>query len=1227
MIQPRGLLLIVCYTAAMALPVASQAGEPAETAHPAPIGLAVLESEILADLPAEEQKALAGTIDTMLTESLAGRKEFILVDRRLLDKVLNEKKTQTVVGKGTEVGDNVAAAMAPENVPEPLRPFWAAGVLICPTIQYIDPENPNEGICIIVQAVAAQTGQLLAETHLKSPFQEGRWKEAPETCDSLQSLWSEIPRMLQQTNSFPLVEISDSHLSVTSSRLQWILDDLTDSLRAAVGAESGAVLLTPRQPLSTKEERLLRIMGLSNVGNNDPAAGLAASPNIRISVKLEEKSKSGVPFDAVAFTLTLKGSRRDGTKISHVLKGTVGKYQEIQIAAKEWLTSFLKREISHNRPVNATDQEDACRRFAQEELAIVRRMIKTYNTLPPVSDINHGWDLSPLKQGLRASLYKRALRICHLDPTNEEAAYVVALTIDSPYFLRGQERSEARWNRVILECQRYLDRFSGPTKLNDHRFQVLRQLSGVYTGLCDLRGPSGGWTDSPDQEIAFRYAEACLPAMAETDILDIAQAGQNTGNLWATANVLTQALFLTCPADRLNEQHQWWCRFWAKNIKPLKRYDVPTWTFAELGYHARKKDVQALRDSLVALGRKGPSASRWLWEGMNSPAYARDYLRVAGDPEWKTWRPEVVTPTDRFYPTFDDWNRLFSQLVPTMPSVWDFQNLPEPPVEQTVLLPQEVIQYGHSGVYMHQLQSPVELLATTDGWMWFSAPGPLRSQPVCNLKTDFRLYTCAVESLPKDSTTSASLQAVDWPTHPLEAKNQTKAPPIIVVCAATSGSRDDASVWIGTAYHGVAQFQRKGKRWVGLWYTTRNGLPGMYIATVMTCRHDGKTKMLLHTRDEQYSQPSFCVLDTDSGKVSVLGISPNEQSSYDLWAGDMEDGSRVALAPTTLADGMDIDLKNVKALSKISYRGQVLSTGTGKVPVLVEESGLYALEGRKLVPRRLLDSAVQENWIFYDDQTRFLGVGFFSRARQFWSVPSAPSLNGGVSSYWDGHRIWTTSDGHLLAYQPSWDANPDNDLWIGPFRLPDSGNAMALIPATEGGFWVTSSQGRIYRLNPNRVVKAAQAAGQTITTAKWKRQYEKNVMRGDWRGKVCFLIATRQWEKTIAILDDQVSSPKVELYRSLILARMGKHKQAARLYGLIAENKKATPTERALASVNQIKMLHITGQWQAMLDAADAFCSLFPDMQPRGNPTHSLDWYRTDACRKLVAEKEGHVNE
>ncbi len=121
---------------------------PIQLASAGKICVAVLEPEVQGDLPLEEKKSLSAAIERALTESLNADRQFTLVDRQSIDQVLEERKTAS----GTRFSaDTVSAG---------LKPFWAAGVLVCARL---DSKTQN----IAVEAVSAQSGQLLASLYVE----------------------------------------------------------------------------------------------------------------------------------------------------------------------------------------------------------------------------------------------------------------------------------------------------------------------------------------------------------------------------------------------------------------------------------------------------------------------------------------------------------------------------------------------------------------------------------------------------------------------------------------------------------------------------------------------------------------------------------------------------------------------------------------------------------------------------------------------------------------------------------------------------------------------------------------------------------------------------------------------------------------------------------------------------------------------------------------------------
>ena len=299
----------------------------AKNAEASPISVAVIEPEVTADLPNDERKALAGWLDTLLSESLAKQKGVVPVDRQALDKLLAEK-----AGKMAGL-----AKITPDEIAEPLRQFWSVGVLICSTIQPADEKNPKSGpLLISLEAVAAQTGKLLADVQFTAK-REFAGKTLQQSDARFEQFWQTVGRNASRDKGLPLVEVAETQLVGSTSRLQWMADDFGDTLRGVVAASRQAILLTPRHPGSTKEERLLRVMGLATAKTNDSVANLAPTPDARAAVEIKEEQATGISFDKTPVQIRLQWQRRGAKPVAREWKGTVGQYEDLRKQAMFWL--------------------------------------------------------------------------------------------------------------------------------------------------------------------------------------------------------------------------------------------------------------------------------------------------------------------------------------------------------------------------------------------------------------------------------------------------------------------------------------------------------------------------------------------------------------------------------------------------------------------------------------------------------------------------------------------------------------------------------------------------------------------------------------------------------------------------------------------------------------------------------------------------------------------------
>ena len=93
----RYLSHIKCLAFAALLIAAPTWAQNASTPPAEKVRIAVMETEVLADLPAEDRKTLAAMIDTIVTTSLSEQATFEMIERQALEKVLAERKHQRVI--------------------------------------------------------------------------------------------------------------------------------------------------------------------------------------------------------------------------------------------------------------------------------------------------------------------------------------------------------------------------------------------------------------------------------------------------------------------------------------------------------------------------------------------------------------------------------------------------------------------------------------------------------------------------------------------------------------------------------------------------------------------------------------------------------------------------------------------------------------------------------------------------------------------------------------------------------------------------------------------------------------------------------------------------------------------------------------------------------------------------------------------------------------------------
>lgn len=1204
-----------------------------------PICVAVLEPEVLTDLPQAERKALASSLDTLLAESLAKQSGFTLVDRLALDKVLAEK-----AGKAEGL-----ARIAPGEVVRPLQPFWAAGVLICSQIDV-------KAGAVIIEAVSAQTGQVLAGIYVKAKVTSAE-DIAKTIGPKMESFVRDNRLGIARMRDKPLLEIS-GRLTSGLSRLAWMADDLAEAAGAKVSAGNEAVLLAPRQPLVTKEERFLRVMGLADAHKDDALAGLSPVPQVRLSFELTDSAKTGVSLEKTPIRLNLS-FRRGAEKASKTqIDGEVGQWDTCRDKAVDWLGRQLSA-LGGNTAARPQDEQQRAKQLAEEELSVVA----------PWTGLSYHQQ-QELDLASRRRIARRVLRAAHLDPTSEQAAYLAACYADALDPREGKDTRElslATIDRAMIEVQRYLDRFPG--RDIEHHLAMFSRAGRL--------GVQGKWklAGGPAQRDAilrpadvrqYPYASFFVRAWAEEGYLGNVDARYHRGNAFSAFSfALIMDLIPCIPEDKLDEEHEYWRNFYATKVdKILLTHDFKDflntrpapWDLVDAAFQARKKNPQGVRKAFQGLGGEFPPSQTAVWGGdQGTPSRVPMFLKAAGDPDWKTWQPEF-TAAEALTIGLDEMTAFIQGLAGKSLPSWQLDLArPVPAIE--IVAPEAVKSSGRRSGWS---LGDVEALFVAGKDIWLITP----ASSVGGTRTLSHLFAAEMKPAVNGKIVLDPVE-IAWPQD-AQAKQLPSDVPIFETRYVAEGAASP-TVWIGTQSSGLARFDKASGRWTGRWYTESDGFPSNTIDQISSCRSGTKRLILL-------------VSSTRSVRIMPDGSRKPDRPTY-IWTLNPET-SEVKL----LLDGSQ--LKDPRMFSPAAM------TKDGKLfPLEFLGRGKYDLDVGRIwdfisfgVTSKSSDLVRDEN-----DRFRLLQImwdagpdGNFNCLNElsletFKRLPTSPGRSGGqysvfplpetqyvfgrvwwrtgdavtISGRWPavygefvrGRRrhLWigfSSADGHrgtsrwLVAYRPApagakdW---ADQDQWVGPFRVPGQGTITRMAPYGEESLLLTTNQ-QMYAIDCRQAIEQAIGQGLACSTAQWRVRYEKRLRTSGWKDVLPLLLQSQKWDQVARLLDAEqerlrstgsglnTGETHLKLWRAHLQARKGDLTDALQLYDQVAKRAAADRDKPAevYARMNQIILLFHAERFQEMLDLCQSVNRRFPQTAPERDEER-LSWYVKEAKKRIVA--------
>jgi len=554
-------------------------------------------------------------------------------------------------------------------------------------------------------------------------------------------------------------------------------------------------------------------------------------------------------------------------------------------------------------------------------------------------------------------------------------------------------------------------------------------------------------------------------------------------------------------------------------------------------------------------------------------------------------------------------------------------------------------------------------LLSAGGFLWLCQPPPggkLRDKRT--LASSDNLMLAPMDRLlvqGKDS--HARARKLDWPPHPSDGEKDF--PRHAVRCWLETMEGDAPTVWIGTACHGLARFNRKDGNWLGRWYTLKDGVPGDDILMVRPCLHQGKPKLLVlsqpqyKTQHRENLEAFLWVLDPSGGRMTLIATSknwytiwPNNEKSARYWrlTAVWKDGTKAPLCLYNRDDFPNLDAGGIADLKTPLPDAQeqafmLARNGESRQVWFATDGSLIQFDGR-MSPQWLLDCRPLSDEIFYyslgaKGQVWSPGGGraydFEAKRRIIypaggteWHVLRSPRMRPECCTS-DPAVVWGCVDVGLLlgAYRPATKSpNDEHDAWYGPWRVEMGIRSIDFIG---GHLWLAGAFGSLHRMNPSTLLQAAESHQMVRSTAQWRTEFRKR-LGSSWQNAVRVQISDGQYDKALATIAAARQTPSATpachlvLWEALARARQGELAAADRLYRQIADDRLAEPFARGVALINLVNVRHAAKDWPGMTAALDQLVALFPELALPNNYAgygEAIDWYRQQARRKSSPDK------
>lgn len=1076
-------------------------------------------------------------IDVLISSAVSRHDNIRVLSRELMDMLMQEKTLDM-------------AGLSSEQKKQWIQ-FKASGAILCP---YVTVDKEGKKSALRLEIIAAQNGQCINETSVSL--------EKKDSTDWAEIIGSKIGEMLKKLpdDSSRLLGSMLLEVTVTADvgmkHAYWRCEPLLNSVDATLSKLKYVTLLKPRQPQATLEERILRVMGLTDADQSGHSSlvYLKPTPAGRLDIMFSEKPEEGCAIDDFEIIGNVVMKNDGNVVYEKNIKGKIGKFGEFQKLVCS--ASLDAAEALRKRLANAGDDRNSL---------AVQQSLEEMNAIKEFTgQIQEEFaDSQKLTRTQKAEMGRRSMRAWNLDPCNEYAAYIACISYrwtfpgsNDPQY-GDTHGPEARKETARL-IHKYIEQFN---EANPKHLQSLEYLRTQY-----------GWRIS-----RWEYFDA----MKNLGLLEMKYGDFFYPEMYQSFLYALKCYMQDISIKNIHEEYQRWKDFYFNIYYPLwcKAYKSGKinkgiyyfWELVEAEYYFRLNQHDKVKEILQKAADKYPSDDKYAWGEMGDTKYFLDMIIGCSDSRpYEGWKLKfhASQPVKNSQQVFVEKLREFCLRV-NKPNPEDIsQFLPEPiPLRYSIETLPAIDCTSDAQTRKYSLENSVQPIGVINGKYWLYVSPVMHDRP--NLLYD----NCLAVGPNLDNKASEGdggrLIELPWPAYSapedkVKKPNGQKANLFHITAYWVQPGKSDGNftVWAGTLYHGVARWRyRDGKITDSRWFTSHDGfLSNRAVSDIIPAKYRGNAGLLVCSTDSssQYGMVlffldyatdkivllkkhigQFCKLKSSSGREMIFPFtlfnvtSTIFSSNYSLCSwGDL---IRNTWADILCEDIGDMKIENCPAYySEISF---AVHHGKDKISWIGGNiAGMLDAKYSKIFTLNLLDmDAGRDN--------KRMGIYMPRNPTAIIGTVENMSNCGGtiVATAWRREKNTNRRVNYsLFLWQPGKDNAFVDDKWYGPFSMEYDWDIVNIFPGDKSNIWLIDKKNgnRHLKVNIDELIDIAKSHGNVFTTLQQMDKFLLSI-RGDWRVYVRGLAGNGRPAQAVGILDgiiaENAKKHNVDYFDALIL--------------------------------------------------------------------------------------------